>query len=151
MSDFLWPHGLQHARPPCLSPSPRVCSNSCPLSQWCHPTVAFSVTPFSSCPQSFPISGSFPMSQIFTSGGQSYRSFSFSITPSKEYSGLIYLRIDWFGLLAVWGTLESLLQHNSKASILWRSASGVSFVRASIPFMRVLPSFDLITPKDPIF
>ena len=64
-------HGLQHARPPCPSPTPGVYSNSCPLSQWCHPTISSSVIPFSSCPQSFPASGSFQMSQIFPSGGQS--------------------------------------------------------------------------------
>ena len=66
----LWPHGLQHARPPCPSPSPGVCSNSCPLSRWCHPTISSSVAPFSSCLQSFPASGSFPMSWLFASGGQ---------------------------------------------------------------------------------
>ena len=71
MSDSLWTHGLQHARPPCPSPTPRACSNSCPLSQWCRPTISSSVIPFSSCPQSFPASESFPMSQLFTSGGQS--------------------------------------------------------------------------------
>ena len=71
MSDSFWPHGLQHARPPCLSPTPRVYSNSCPLSRWCHPTISSSVVPFSSCLQSFPASGSFPMSQFIASGGQS--------------------------------------------------------------------------------
>ena len=71
MSDSLWPHGLQHTRFPCPSPSPRACSNSCPLSQWCHPTISSSVTPFSSCLQSFLASGSFPKSQLFASGGQS--------------------------------------------------------------------------------
>ena len=71
LSDSLQPHRLQHARLPCPSPSPRVCSNSCPLSQWCHPTISSSVTPFSSCPQSFSASGSFPMSWLFTSGSQS--------------------------------------------------------------------------------
>ena len=71
MSDSLRPHGLQHARPPCPSPTPRVHSDSCPLSQWCHPTISFSVGPFFSCPQSFPASGSFPMSQLFASGVQS--------------------------------------------------------------------------------
>ena len=71
MPDSLQPHGLQHVRPPCPSPTPRACSNSCPLSWWCHPTISSSVFPFSSCPQSFPASGSFPMSQLFTSGGQS--------------------------------------------------------------------------------
>ena len=71
MSDCLWPHGLQHTRLPCPSPSPRVCLNSCPSSQWCHPTTSSSIIPFSSCPESFPASGSFPMSQLFASGGQS--------------------------------------------------------------------------------
>ena len=70
MSSSLWPHGLQHTSLPCPSPSPRVCSNSCPLNWWWHPNISFSVTPFSSCPQSFPTSGPFPMSQLFISGGQ---------------------------------------------------------------------------------
>ena len=69
--DSLWSHGLQHARPSCPSPSPRVCSNSCPLSQWCHPTILSSIIPFSSCLQSFPASGSFLKSQFFVSDGQS--------------------------------------------------------------------------------
>ena len=68
MSDSLWPHGLQHARPPC--PTPGVYSNSCPLSQWCHPIISSSVVPFSSCLQSFPASGFFPLSQFFASAGQ---------------------------------------------------------------------------------
>ena len=71
MSDSLWPNGLQHARLPCPSPSPRVCKNSCPLSPWSHPNILSPVVPFSSCLQSFPASGSFPMSQLFASGGQS--------------------------------------------------------------------------------
>ena len=71
MSDSLWSHGPQHASPPCPSPTPRVYSNSCPLSPWCHPTISSSVIPFSSCLQSFPVSGSFPMSQFFASGNQS--------------------------------------------------------------------------------
>ena len=70
MCDSLWPHGLQHTRPPCLSPTTGVHSNSCPLSRWCHPTIASSVVPFSSFLQSFPASGSFPVTQLFTSGGQ---------------------------------------------------------------------------------
>ena len=70
MSNSLWPHGLQHDRPPCPSPTPRAYSNSCPLSQWCHPTILSSVVPFSSCLQSFPPSESFPVNQFFTSGGQ---------------------------------------------------------------------------------
>ena len=71
MSNSLGPHGLQHARFPCPSPTPRACSNSRPSSQWCHPTISFSVILFSSCLQSFPASGSFPIGQFFTSGGQS--------------------------------------------------------------------------------
>ena len=122
MSDSLWPHGLQHARPPCPSPTPGVYSNSCPSSPWCHPAISSSVIPFSSCLQSFPASGSFPVSQFFTSGvGVSetprYWSFSFSISPSNEYSGLISFIIDWLDLLAVQGTLKSLLQqHSSQAT-----------------------------------
>ena len=71
VSDSLWPHEPQHTRPPCLSPTPRVYPNSCPSSRWCHPTISSSVLPFSSCPQYFPASGSFPMSQLFAWGGQS--------------------------------------------------------------------------------
>ena len=71
VSDSLWPHGLEHARPPCPSPTPRVYSNSCPLSWWCHPTISSSVVPISSRPQSLPASGSFQVSHLFTSGGQS--------------------------------------------------------------------------------
>ena len=70
MSDSLWPHGLQHTRLPYPLLSPRVCSNSCPLSQWCHPTISYSVVPSSFCPQSFPVTESFPVSQLFASGGQ---------------------------------------------------------------------------------
>ena len=71
MSNSLWPHESQHARPPCPSPTPGVHSNSCPSSRWCHPAISSSVIPFSSCPQSLPVSESFPMSQLFASGGQS--------------------------------------------------------------------------------
>ena len=82
MSNSLWPQGLQHARLPCLSPTPRACSNSCPLNEWCQPTISSSVIAFSSCLQSFPASGSFPMSQFFASGGQSIGvSTSASVLP----------------------------------------------------------------------
>ena len=82
ISDSLTPHGLQHARLPCPSPTPGACSNSCPLRWWCHPTISSSVVPFSSCLQSFPASGSFQMSQFFTSGGQSIgASASTSVLP----------------------------------------------------------------------
>ena len=134
MSDSLRPHGLQHARPPCPSPTPRVYSNSCSLSRWCHPTISSSVVPFSSCLQSFPASGSFPMNQFFASGGQSFWSFSFSIGPSNEYSWLISFRMDWLDLLAVQRILKSLLQHYiSKTSILQHSAFFI--VQLSHPYM----------------
>ena len=94
VSYSLQPHGLQHARLPCPSPTPIACSNSCPLSRWCHPTNLSSVIPFSSCLQSFPASGSFPMSQFFASGGPKYWSFSFSSSPSNEYSGLISFKTE---------------------------------------------------------
>jgi len=133
VSNSLWPHEPQHTRPPCPSPTPGVYPNSCPLSQWCHPTISSSVVPFSSCPQSFPASGSFQMSQLLASGGQSI-GFSFNIGPSDEHSGLISFRMDWLDLLAVQGTLKSLLQHHSsKASILRRSAFFT--VQLSHPYM----------------
>jgi len=129
MSDSLQHHGLQHARLGCPA-----CSNSCPSSQWCHPTISSSVIPFSSCLQSFPASESFQMSQFFASGGQSIGVFSFNISPSNEYSGLISFRMDWLDLLGVQGTLKSLLQHHSsKASILWHSAFFI--VELSHPYM----------------
>ena len=91
MSDSLQPHGLQHTRPPCPLPSPGVYSNSCPLSRWCHPTILSSVVPFPSCLQSFPASGSFQMSQLFASGGQ-------SIGVSASASVLPKTIKDWFPL-----------------------------------------------------
>ena len=122
MSDSLQPHGLLHARTPCRSPTPGVYSNSYLLSRWCHPTISSSVVPFSSCLQSFPASGSFQMSQFFTSDGQSIRVLaSTSVLP--VYSGLISFRwTGWISLLSK-GLSKSLLQHhNSKASILQCSA-----------------------------
>ena len=109
MSDSLQHHGLQHAKPLCPLPTPGGFPNSGPSSWWCHPTISSSVAPFSSHLQSFPASGFFLLSQLFASGSQSNWSFSFSISPSNEYSGLISFRIDWFDLLAVQGTLKSLL------------------------------------------
>ena len=124
MSDCLQPHGLQHARLPCPSSTPGACSNSCPSSEWRHPTISSSVIPFSSCLQSLPASSSFQMSHlILRIRWPKYWSFSFSISPSNEHSGLIFFRMDWFYLLEVQETLKSLLQyHSSKASILWYSA-----------------------------
>ena len=116
-SDSLQSHGLQLAWLPCPSLTPRACSNSCPSSQWFHPTISSSVVPFSSCLQSFPASGS-----VLHIRWTKYWSFSVSISPSNEYSELISFRMDWLDLLAVQGTLKSLRQHHSsKASILQRS------------------------------
>ena len=110
VSDYLWPHGLYHARTPCPSPTPRAYSN-CPLSWWCHLTISSSVVPFSSHLQSFPASGSFPMSPVLHIRWPKYWSFSFSISPSKEYSGnMISFRMDRLDLPAVQRTLKSLLQ-----------------------------------------
>ena len=119
MSNSLRPRGLQHTRLPCPSPTPRVYWNSCPLSWWCHPTISSSLIPFSSYLQSFPASGSFPMNQLFTSGGQSiWVSVSASVFP-MSIQDWFSLRRDCLDLLAVQWMLKSLLQqHSSTASIL---------------------------------
>ena len=117
----LWLHGLQHTRLLCPSVSPRVCSNSCPLSWWCHPVI-------SSClPLLLP--SVFPSTRVSSNElslhirWPKYWSFSFSISPSNEYLGLISFRIDWFNFLIIQGTLKSLIQHHSsKSSVLWHSA-----------------------------
>ena len=133
MSNSLWPHGLQHARPPCPSPTPGVYSNSCLLSWWCHPTISSSVIPF---PPAF----SLCQYQVFSNESvlhirwPKYWSFSFNISPFNEYSGLISFRMDWLDLLVVQGTLKSLLQHHSsKTSILCWSAFFI--VQLSHPYM----------------
>ena len=116
MFDSLWPHGLEHTRPPCPLPTPRVSSNLRPLSRWCHPTISSSVVPFSSCLQYLPASGStlsFCNESVLHIRQPKYWSFNFSISPSKKYSGLISFRMDWLNLLAVQGTLKSLLQQPS--------------------------------------
>ena len=134
LSDSLRPHESQHTRPPCPSPTPVVHSDSRPSSQWCHPAISSSVVPFSSCPQSLPASESFPMSQLFTWGGQSTGVSALDLNPSNEHPGPISFRMDWLDLLAVQGTLKSLLQHHSsKASILRRSAFFT--VQLSHPYM----------------
>ena len=132
VSDSLWPHRLQHTRLSCPSPTPSPAySNSCPLSQWCHPTISSSVLPFSSRLQSFP--GSFPITQFFTEWLK-YWSFSFCLSPSNEYSELISFMMDWLDLLAIQGTLKSLLQHHGlKSSILRCSAFFI--VQLSHPYM----------------
>ena len=122
VSNSLQPHESQHARPPCPSPTPGVYSNSCPSSWWCHPAISSSSVPFSSCPQSLPASGSFPMSQLFTWGDQSTGvSASASVLPmnTQDWSPL-----GWTGWISLQSKeLSSLLQHHSsKASIFRHSA-----------------------------
>ena len=133
MSDSLQPHGLKHARLLCPSPTPGACSNSCPLSWWCHPTI-------SSCRPLLLLHSILLRIKIFTNESvlrirwPKYWSFNFSISLSSDYSGSISLRIDWFNLLVVQGTLKSLLQHHSsKASVLHCSAFFV--VQLSYPYM----------------
>ena len=120
---LLWPYGPQHAGPPCPPPASRVYSNSCPLSRWCHPTISI-----------------FPSIRVFSNESAlrmrlpKYWSFSFNISPYNEHSGLISFRMDWLDLLAVQGTLKSLLQHHSsKALILQRSAFFI--LQLSHPYM----------------
>ena len=134
VSDPLQPPGLQHARLPCTSPTPRACSNSLPSSQWSHPAISSSVVSISSCLQSFPASAYFSHESVLCITWPKYRSFSFSISPSNEYSALIFFRMDWLDLLVVQGTLKSLLQlHSSEASILWHSVFFI--VQLSHPYM----------------
>ena len=121
MSDSLWPYESQHARSPCPSPTLRVHPNSYASSLWCHPAISSSVVPFSSCPQSLPASGSFPMSQSMR--WPKYWSFSLSINPSNEIPGLVSFRMDWLDLLAVQGTHKSLLP-TLKKFFIWDQAAG---------------------------
>ena len=115
MSDSLWPHELQYARLPCPSLSPGVCSNSCPLSQWCHPTISSSVTLFSSCPQSFPASGSFPNSWLFPSGGQSIRASAAASVLPMNIQG-------WFslGLTGLISLLSKGLSRVFSSTTVWK-------------------------------
>ena len=136
MSNSLWPHGLQHARPPCPSPAPGVHLNSCPLSWWCYP---LSVDLILCCPLLL-LPSIFPSIRVFSNESglhirwPKYWSFTFSISPSNEYSGLISVRIDWFHLLAVQGTLKSLLQHHSSTAPILRH-SAFFIVQLSHPYM----------------
>ena len=115
----LWPHEPQHARPPCPSRTPGVHTNPCPLSRWCHPTISSSVVPFSSCPQSFPTSGSFQMSQLFASGGQSIGvSASASVLPMNMH--------DWFPLgWTGWVSLQSKDSQESSPAPQFKSISSL--------------------------
>ena len=118
---------------PYPSLSPRVCSNSRPSSWWCHPVISSSVIPFSSCLQSFLASGSFSNDSALFITWPKYWHFSFSISPSNEYSGLISFRMDWLDFLAVQETLKSLIQHHSSKASILRSAFFI--VQLSHPYM----------------
>ena len=132
MSYSLWLQGLQHARPPCPSLTPRVYSNSCPLSRWCHPTVLCS--PLLLPRSIFPSIRVFSNDSVLCNRWPKYWSYSFRISTSNVYSGLTSFRIDWLDFLAVHRTHKSLLQHNNpKASILWHSAFFI--VQLSHPYM----------------
>ena len=143
MSDCLWPHGLQHTRLLCPSLSPRACSNSCPLSRWCHPTLSSSVVPFSSCLQSFPASGSFPMSHFFPSGGQSIGvSASASVLPMSIW--------DWFPLELI-GLIFLLYRGPSRVfsrTTVWRhkffSTQPFFIIQLSHPYMTTGKTIALI-------
>ena len=135
VSDSVWPHGLQHTRPPCPSPTPEAYSNSCLLSRWYHPTI-------SSCYPLLLLHSIFHSIRLFSNESvlcirwPKFWSFSFRISPSNEYSELISFRIDWFDHLAVQGTLKNLLQHHSlKASILQHSTFFI--VKLSHPYMTI--------------
>ena len=137
-SDSLRPHGLQHAGPPCPSPTPGVYSNSCLLSWWCHPTNSFSVVPLLLSPSIFSSIRVFSNESVLHNRWPKYWSFSFRISPSNEYSGLISFRLD---LLAVQETLKSFLQHHSsKASILQCSAFFIVELTSIHQFSSVAPS-----------
>ena len=125
MSNSLLPHGLQHAGFPCPSPTPGACSNSCPLSQWCHWVCDEHLIlchPLLLLPSMFTSIRVFSNESVLPNRWPNYWSFSFSISLSNEYSGLISFRTDWSDLLSVQGTLRSLLQHHSSKAILWHSA-----------------------------
>ena len=136
ISNSLWPHGLQHTRLPCPLLSPRVGSNSCSLNGWCYFTISSSLTPFSLLPSIFPSIWVVSNESALLIRWPRFWSFSFSISPSNEYSGLISFRMDWLDLLATQGTLKSLLQHHSsKASNLHCSA--IFIVQLSLPYMTI--------------
>ena len=133
MSNSLRPHGLQHSRLPCSSPTPRACSDSCSLSWWCHSNHLILCHPLLLLPSVLPSISIFSNESVLRIKYPKYWSFSFSIRPSNEYSGLTSFRMDWLDLLAVQGILKSLLQHHSsKASILH---SAFFIVQLSHPYM----------------
>ena len=131
MSNSLQPHGLQQARLPCPSPTPRACSNSCPLSQWCHPTISSSVIPFSSCPV-FPRIRVFSSELVLCSRWAKYWSFSFNVSPFNKYSEVLSFRIDWFDLLCS--------PRNSQESSLAPQFESLSSLVLSLHYGQILTS-----------
>ena len=142
LSYSLWPHGLQHSRLPCPSPTPGAYSNSCPLCRWCHLTISSSVIPFSSCLQSFPATGSFQMNRFFTSGDQTTGvSASVSVLPMNTQNWLPLGLTGWISLQPK--GLSRVQYHSSKASILWYSAFFT--VQLSHPYMTTGKTIALTT------
>ena len=133
VSNSLQPHGLQHTRPPCPSPTPETYSNSCPSHQWCHPTISSSVVPFSSCPQSFPASGSFPMSQFFASGGQRIRvSALASVLPVNIQD---WFPLGWTGWISLQSKGLSRVFSNTTVQKHQFFSSAFFIVQLSHPYM----------------
>ena len=133
VSNSLQPHGLQHTRPPCPSPTPETYSNSCPSHQWCHPTISSSVVPFSSCPQSFPASGSFPMSQFFASGGQRIRvSALASVLPVNIQD---WFPLGWTGWISLQSKGLPRVFSNTKVQKHQFFSSAFFIVQLSHPYM----------------
>ena len=145
VSDSFWPHESQHARPPCLSPTPRVHPNSCPLNPWCHPAISSSVVPFSSCPQSLRASESFPMSQLFSWGGQSTGVSALASFLSKKSQG--WSPSEWTGWISL----------GDKAYISWllwslKTTFTICLTHVWNTMLRVLPTYIIYNPyKNPIF
>ena len=141
VSNSLRPHGLQHARPPCPSPTSGVYSNSCPLSRWCHPAISSSVVPFSSCPQSFPASGSFQMSQFFTSGGQNISvSASASVLPMNIQD---WLPLGWISWISLQSKGPSRIFSNTtvqKHQFFGTQPSSQRHDKSLAPFLALVPS-----------
>ena len=144
MSDSLRHHGLQHTRPPCPSPTLRVYSNSCPLSRWSHPNHSILCHPLLHLPSIFPSIRVFSNESVLHIRWPKYWSFSFSISPSSEHPGLISFRMDWLDILAVQGTLKSLLQHHSSKASILKKKKKPSILRRSAFYMVQL-SYPYIT------
>ena len=141
MSDSLQPHESQHARPPCPSPTPWLYPNPCPLSRWCH--LAILCRPLLLLPSIFPSIKVFSIESVLLIRWPKYWNFSFSISPSNEYLGLISFRMDWLDLLAVQGTLKSLLQHHSSKALILQ-CSAFFIVQLSHPYMATGKTIALI-------